>query len=337
MICLFSNPEDYTTTEVIRWLHHLGKRDVIRINYHDDFLSFPLQINISNDRFSFEWEGQTLYLDAIEAVWYRKGANWMCDQFYEVNITDHQRLTHYLNYKLKNEEAKLAEYLHHLIEHTVPVLGSSKKSDLNKLLVLLAAKDVGLMVPSFHISNNKHQLEKIVDQPNEYITKSLSDGLYLFDKVEKNAGYFTYTEKAGKEQVASLPEQFSPSLLQEKINKKFELRIFFLEDTCYAMAIFSQRDKQTQVDYRKYNDDKPNRYVPYLLPKEIDDKIQLLFQKVGLNTGSVDMMVDQEGQYYFLEINPVGQFSMVSAPCNYFLEKKTALYLINHARNNTSN
>jgi hypothetical protein len=31
----------------------------------------------------------------------------------------------------------------------------------------------------------------------------------------------------------------------------------------------------------------------------------------------------------FLEINPVGQFGMVSHPCNYYLEKRIAQNLIN--------
>ena len=30
----------------------------------------------------------------------------------------------------------------------------------------------------------------------------------------------------------------------------------------------------------------------------------------------------------FLEVNPVGQFGMVSLPCNYQLEKRIAQYLI---------
>ena len=29
------------------------------------------------------------------------------------------------------------------------------------------------------------------------------------------------------------------------------------------------------------------------------------------------------------QVNPVGQFSMVSKPCNYYLEKEVAKYLIN--------
>jgi hypothetical protein len=37
----------------------------------------------------------------------------------------------------------------------------------------------------------------------------------------------------------------------------------------------------------------------------------------------------KKGEYVFLEVNPIGQFGMVSAPCNYNLEKKIAQYLIN--------
>jgi glutathione synthase/RimK-type ligase-like ATP-grasp enzyme len=98
------------------------------------------------------------------------------------------------------------------------------------------------------------------------------------------------------------------------------------------MAILSQADEQTKIDFRRYNEKKPNRFVPFKLPAEIDQKIRLLFKKIGLNTGSVDMIVDQQDNYYFLEINPVGQFGMVSQPCNYFLEKQVALHLIQYAR-----
>ena len=50
-------------------------------------------------------------------------------------------------------------------------------------------------------------------------------------------------------------------------------------------------------------------------------------KKVGLNTGSIDLIQSTDGQIYFLEINPAGQIGMTSKPCNYYLEKKIALYL----------
>jgi D-alanine-D-alanine ligase-like ATP-grasp enzyme len=50
---------------------------------------------------------------------------------------------------------------------------------------------------------------------------------------------------------------------------------------------------------------------------------------LSLKTGSVDFILDQNDKYYFLEVNPIGQFGMVSYPCNYNLEKKVAYFLIN--------
>jgi D-alanine-D-alanine ligase-like ATP-grasp enzyme len=48
-----------------------------------------------------------------------------------------------------------------------------------------------------------------------------------------------------------------------------------------------------------------------------------------LNTGSIDLIVNTTGEYIFLEVNPVGQFGMVSSPCNYYLEREIARFLSN--------
>ncbi|MFM2393606.1 MAG: grasp-with-spasm system ATP-grasp peptide maturase [Bacteroidota bacterium] len=48
-----------------------------------------------------------------------------------------------------------------------------------------------------------------------------------------------------------------------------------------------------------------------------------------LDSGSIDFVLTKEGDFGFLEINPVGQFGMVSFPCNFHLEKKIALFLKN--------
>jgi hypothetical protein len=43
-----------------------------------------------------------------------------------------------------------------------------------------------------------------------------------------------------------------------------------------------------------------------------------------LETGSIDLIHTPDGRDVFLEVNPVGQFGMVSIPCNYGLERKVA-------------
>lgn len=115
-----------------------------------------------------------------------------------------------------------------------------------------------------------------------------------------------------------------PSLLQQNIDKKYELRIFYLNEKCYSMAIFSQNDEQTKVDFRNYNWDKPNRNVPYTLPNKIKNKLIIFMNSMGLKTGSIDLIVTPKDDYIFLEVNPVGQYGMVSIPCSYNLDYEIA-------------
>ena len=106
--------------------------------------------------------------------------------------------------------------------------------------------------------------------------------------------------------------------------KEIELRIFYLHGEFYSSAIFSQRDPQTRIDFRHYNNEKPNKVIPYKLPVEQEKKLQSLMQISGLNSGSIDMVLTDKGEYVFLEINPIGQFEQVSIPCNYNIFKKIA-------------
>lgn len=312
----------------------MERKDVIRINCNDPSYHNPVQIDIDGKSFSFQINNRKIYLSDIEAVWYRKGRNWLCDQFYPVTFEGYSKFTSYLSSKLKSEESKLGEYLHFIIENSVPTLGSSIKGNLNKLLVLRTAQAVGLSIPEFYVSNNKEGVKQIRSHTSSLITKSISDGIYLFENEESETAYFSYTEKADEEIINSLEDRFVPSLFQKNIAKKFEVRVFFLDDRCYSMAILSQSDQQTKTDFRKYNEKKPNRFVPFKLPEEVDQKIKRLFKKLELNTGSADLIVGQQNDFYFLEINPVGQFGMVSTPCNYFLEKQVASKLIAYAGRN---
>lgn len=148
-----------------------------------------------------------------------------------------------------------------------------------------------------------------------------------------NDFYCNYTETVSDEFIDTLNDDFFPSLIQQQLDKAYELRIFYLHGNYYSMAIFSQSDQQTCVDFRKYNDKKPNRTVPFCLPSCIEEKIKCFMMTMNLNSGSIDMIVTKKNDYVFLEVNPVGQFGMVSGPCNYRLEKEIATYLIRMSLN----
>ena len=90
------------------------------------------------------------------------------------------------------------------------------------------------------------------------------------------------------------------------------------------MGIFSQKNSQTMVDFRKYDREYPNRRVPFKLPKEVYSMVLEFMKDIEINTGSFDFIYSNRGEYVFLEVNPVGQFGMVSMPCNYYIEKRIA-------------
>jgi glutathione synthase/RimK-type ligase-like ATP-grasp enzyme len=144
--------------------------------------------------------------------------------------------------------------------------------------------------------------------------------------------YGLYTAEVSEQDVAALPETVFPSLVQAMVEKSWEVRAFYLAGDLYAMAIFSQGDRQTEVDFRRYNRARPNRAVPYRLPGEVAEKLRALMRELAMETGSLDLIRTPDGRHVFLEVNPAGQFGMVSHRCNYRLEKRVAEHLIERSR-----
>jgi D-alanine-D-alanine ligase-like ATP-grasp enzyme len=59
-----------------------------------------------------------------------------------------------------------------------------------------------------------------------------------------------------------------------------------------------------------------------------------MFKILGYSTCSVDMIVDTDFNYHFLELNPVGQFVALSEFCNFNIEKYIAIKLIGYEKRN---
>lgn len=331
MICIFSTQNDYSTTEVIRWLEHLGEIDVLRVNSDDTTSQFDVHLDINHRELSFYVNRRQVRLNDLDVCWYRKGEHWICNSLPPHTVDGHSSFSRYLGLKLVAERDKLSEYVHSLIYEAVGCLGSPFRCDLNKLLVLNVAHSAGLSVPMSHIVSRVQQL-KSVGRLTELITKPMSDVLYLFDKDESCRGYFSYTEELTPLMIEQSDEYLAPSFVQARVKKKFDVRVFYLDGQFYSMAILSQADFGTQTDFRRYSSVRLTRCIPFELPSDIETRLISLFRALNLNTGSVDLVVAESDEYFFLEINPVGQFGMMSQACNYHLEEKVALKLIEYAK-----
>jgi len=324
-ILILSQKSDISTNRVIDYLLSYKKK-FYRINIDSDKL-VDVCLHFENGKvakFILYFEGrEPLDLNDIYSCWYRRGGIPMFPLPEMQNIYDlfkSEKISLKSREHLFEESRELHEYIHWFIENnSEKIIGRQSTAHINKLKQLSLASECGLLIPETKILTNFKNVKK-----NKIITKSIQDILHAQDEKHR---YMYFTEDVPEDDINDT-NQFYPSLFQDKIEKQYEIRIFYLHGVCYSMAIFSQKDTKTQTDFRKYNFEKPNRTVRYKLPADIEQKIISFMNKINLNCGSLDFIYTM-GKYYFLEVNPVGQFGWVSQSCSYNLESKIAEYLSN--------
>lgn len=322
MILIISSDDDFSTNEVIDWIIHY-KTPFLRLS-QKDFLKIKKIVISNNNQINVHFEiNQTIYnLSDFKSVWYRRSA------LYPHYINEWNNSKKIIDKAITNQlfsERKISFdfLLTNLYKNS---LNSPLKTNLNKLIELQKADQVGIKIPYTEIITTKKDFLFLFKKKKKLITKTSSQGVFVYSK---NEILNCLTMEVTQEMINSLPEEFEPTLLQEEIEKKMELRIFFIEDQFYASIIFSQQDAQTKIDFRNYNFSKPNRVQTAVLPIVLEQKLSKLMKNLEINSGSIDMIVNEEGEFVFLEVNPIGQFKQVSLPCNYYIEKKIANYLIN--------
>jgi ATP-GRASP peptide maturase of grasp-with-spasm system len=301
MILILSENNDFTTNEVIKWLH-LYEKNYIRVHEYELF-----EIKVIDKRILLKSERNSFYIDDIKSVWFRRGG-------IKFNRIQFQNLA--VNTIMNETQFWLEDYVIKTLESKKHI-NKQSNNRTNKLLVLEKAIDVGLNVPTYFLAENTDDV--IVDKT---ITKSISENIVVQSAFKEFDGILYTSVVSMKEN-----EAFFPTFFQEKIEKHFEIRCFYLNGRIWSCAIFSQNDEQTKIDSRIYNFEKPNRNVRYTLPLEVQEKVCSLMDKLDYNCGSIDFIKSIDGKYYFLEVNPVGQFLGVSSSCNYSLEKEIADYL----------
>lgn len=313
-ILIISENDDLSTDDVIGWLDYYNcsfKRvtdeKAVQLDY----------CHISNDSSliqSFNTQDHSFCMSEFKSTWYRRG------QLQIKSTTDHNSL--FNRFRLQ-EDNKLTEFFDINSSGFVRV-NSYKDNFINKLDVLVKAKNAGLKIPNTLIVTMRSQIEKL--DRSKYIVKSISEMKNHF--IYKGFKIVHGSTTRMLSDIKNIPEKFLPSLLQEYIEKRFEIRSFYIDGLFRSMAIFSQSSSKTAVDYRSYDNEKPNRCVPYQLPRIIEDKLHILMKTLNLASGSIDIICTPDNEYAFLEVNPIGQFQWVSKNCNYYLEKIIAKHLM---------
>ena len=306
-ILIISESSDISTQKIIEWLYFYNIENN-RKNVDTDYENFNLKISDKTTTTSL------------------KGVVVLNRRGYLPLIPIELKKTVWIDY-LKKEQLSVLFSLE--IFNKENYIGSyNQEFNNNKILILKSAIDSGLRIPKTIVTNNRKDFFEFIEKGKKYISKSLCKSPYL--ETHDSVYYGNGTLEID---IDNISEKFAPSLIQEYITKDIEIRVFFIKDIFYAMAIFSQNNENTMIDFRNYDLKKPNRNIPFLLPNEILEKLKVFTNKIDCNTGSIDLILTPQGEYIFLEINPMGQYNWLSENCNYYIDKKIAEILIEKSVN----
>ncbi|OPB84957.1 grasp-with-spasm system ATP-grasp peptide maturase [Elizabethkingia ursingii] len=317
MILLISQSDfEYTTDIVYEWVKHLGG-NVQRINGSDLLDTKNFNITFENGKKQLIF--QDINVNEVNVLWFRR---WISSNTKIHKNTDKNKY-------LRRELYSLTQYLFSFFSKDKWYNNHSYFIDyVSKTEQLIIADKVGFFIPETLITNNKKELKKFVEKNQYVITKSIGDIDSFYDKKTKTMDGI-YTSRITLQDIEeNIPEDFFPSLFQKEIKKKMEIRVFYDKGECFSMAIISGNNPQTEVDFRQYDYLNPNRNIPFQLTEAEENNVKKFMKEAGLETGSLDFIYTYDNQLVFLEVNPVGQFGMVSSPCNYYLEKRIAENLI---------
>jgi ATP-GRASP peptide maturase of grasp-with-spasm system len=332
MILLFSELNDFSTNKVIDWLiywkkKHIRHNGVSENDSEIDFRKYVYTIRIENEFNEMNIsKGNRCFSNGIKSIWFRRPYNGVEDFYYPLFKKKSIIPIAIINKQLKSHFTILKDLLIQFYSQS-KVLGSYQILGLNKPKVLIKASIHGLNIPKTLITNSFIELQSFFEiNKRKIICKALYEGIFDFPR-NQNYGFKEGTTLI--ENINAFKKDFATTLFQEYIEKEYEIRIVFLNNILYSMCIFSQNNTKTMIDFRNYDEKKPNRMIPYILDESVAQKIRNLMADIGLNMGSIDLIKARNGKFYFLEINPVGQYDFVSYHCNYHIHREIAKFLTN--------
>ena len=264
---------------------------------------FPTEIQLeiyygSTKRVILSVDDQTLDLNEVSAVWYRRIAigskipNSMDSQLRQASLKESR-------VSIEGMIASIRGF------HLDPVPNIRRAE--NKQLQLQIAGDIGLDTPRTLTTNNPVAVKQFAQECQQgMITKMLSS-FAIYD--EQGREKVVFTNPISSEDLDNLDGlRFCPMTFQEKIPKALELRTIIVGKRVLTAAVDSQVLDKARYDWRKQGIALLDAWESYTLPEDVEEKLLKLMAEFRLNYGALDIILTPDGRHVFLEVNPVGEF-----------------------------
>lgn len=295
-VLLFTNKEDVTTDFIVRELKR-QEIDFYRFNTEELSKSVEIVLDFERERYLLidKLDNKTYNILDFTDIFYRRP---------ELPLYEDEDLT-------DGEKSFLQIELYYTLEGVYRLLSGKHwfnnvfaiRNAENKIYQLQLAKEVGLTIPSTLISNHYDSVEQFLEK-GKHIIKPVHNARIKDEKHPQ----IVYTSEL-KQTIKKEEAEFNINYLQNKIEKHCDVRATFVGEKCFAVTIDSQELEDTRVDWRK--GEHILQHTPIELPQEIRLMCIQLMKRLDLHYGAIDFVLDKQGNYFFLEINPNGQWAWI--------------------------
>lgn len=163
----------------------------------------------------------------------------------------------------------------------------------SKPLQLELARAAGMQVPDTLISNEADAVLEFVERHHgRVIHKTLAAAIdqLLFTK---------RWQASDREALGTL--ELAPAIFQQQVGGRREVRVTVVGERIFAaeFELGNAVDGRLDIDVE---------FVPHTLPESVRQQLLGLLDALQLRYATVDLRIDENGDYVFLELNPQGQF-----------------------------
>jgi ATP-grasp ribosomal peptide maturase len=279
-------------------IEELNRRDLPVLRLHTE--DFPQRCRLvaeKNGKWSIElvYNGRPVDLASVTGVWYRRPTPFA----FAPTLTAAER-------QYAQAEATMAMGGLLKVLDCVWVNPPDRMAVANyKPYQLEVAGRRGLRTPRTLVTNDPEAFRRFFQEAGpSIIYKTLSFGAIE----EPGNTSIIYTTRVDEDQVDALAPRVrhTACLFQEYVAKRLELRVTVMGDDVYCVALDSQSNETTQIDWRKDTTAVPHSVFD--LPAEVARQCRDVVADLGLAFGAIDLIVTPSDEIVFLEINPGGQW-----------------------------
>jgi len=295
-ILILTNSKDATADYLMEKLQHQG---LPLVRWDTDDLIGRVRVAYSVGDPAVLWEGRWYRPQDFTAVWNRRP----------------ERIKHTSIDATPEGEFVLDEWsevLEGFLAHIAPPRWmnhpSSNAIAAHKLGQLTLARSLGLAVPDTLVTQEPLGLREFYNRHGgKIVVKPLSKGYVERSGEERDS--LIYTNRVLEKHLDDLADLSEcPTLFQQYIDKRSDVRLTVVDASYHAVELVGEDDGVQRCDIRRDNMHDV-RYREISLPEEIRSQVAKMIARYRLRFAAIDFAVAGDGHWYFLEINPNGQWA----------------------------